>query len=56
MSRVDLDAGKKAYSNRDRGSPAVAKFLLNEYDRKIDGFKDHVLEPELAKDTDRRHE
>jgi hypothetical protein len=48
---MDLKAGKKQYSNRDRGSPAVARFLLNEYDRKIDGFKDHVLEPELAKDT-----
>jgi hypothetical protein len=48
---MDLDAGKKEYSNRDRGTPAVAKFLLNQYDRKNNGFKDHVLEPELAKDT-----
>jgi hypothetical protein len=47
---MNLAAGKKKYSDRDRGTPAVAKFLLNEYDRNIDGFNDHVLEPELAKE------
>jgi hypothetical protein len=48
---MDLDPERQAYASRDRSSPAVAKFLLNGYDRKSGGFRDHHLEPDLSKDT-----
>ncbi|KAH6642119.1 hypothetical protein C7974DRAFT_350387 [Boeremia exigua] len=43
-----LDLDQELYTLRDRASPAVARFLTQEYT--ASDFKEHVLEPELFED------
>jgi hypothetical protein len=48
---MDLDISKREYSFRERGSPAVARVLLNHYEKLEGEFKDHDLQSELMEDA-----